>query len=72
MPDKPEAETAFNIKAAIIRADWFLCIVTSVTVLLTAPVLALARADFRSPETPQVWRKAPRNILASSFAGGSD
>lgn len=28
MPDKPDAETAFNIKAAIIRADWFLFLAT--------------------------------------------
>ena len=28
MPDKPDAGTAFNIKVAIIRADWFLFLAT--------------------------------------------
>ncbi|BBT66379.1 toll/interleukin-1 receptor domain-containing protein [Aeromonas caviae] len=28
MPDKPDAKTAFNIKAAIVRADWFLFLAT--------------------------------------------
>ncbi len=28
MPDKPDAETAFNIKAAIVRAEWFLFLAT--------------------------------------------
>ncbi|NBF13483.1 toll/interleukin-1 receptor domain-containing protein [Pseudomonas sp. Fl4BN1] len=28
MPDNPDAETAFNIKVAIVRADWFLFLAT--------------------------------------------
>lgn len=28
MPEKPDAETAFNIKAAIVSADWFLFLAT--------------------------------------------
>ncbi|MDH1341354.1 toll/interleukin-1 receptor domain-containing protein [Ectopseudomonas oleovorans] len=28
MPDIPEADTAFNIKVAIVRADWFLFLAT--------------------------------------------
>ncbi|ATM00082.1 MULTISPECIES: toll/interleukin-1 receptor domain-containing protein [Aeromonas] len=28
MPDKPDAKTAFNIKTAIVRADWFLFLAT--------------------------------------------
>ena len=28
MPERPDAETAFNIKAAIVRADWFLFLAT--------------------------------------------
>lgn len=28
MPDRPDAETAFNIKAAIVLADWFLFLAT--------------------------------------------
>lgn len=28
MPDTPDGETAFNIKVAIVRADWFLFLAT--------------------------------------------
>lgn len=28
MPDKPDTETALNIKSAIVRADWFLFLAT--------------------------------------------
>jgi len=49
MPEKPETETAFNIKAAIVRADWFLFLATQNSMASRWCPWEIGFADGRKP-----------------------
>lgn len=49
MPDMPDVETAFNIKAAIVRADWFLFLATQNSVTSRWCPWEIGFADGKKP-----------------------